>query len=165
MTDVLGMRFMERTDILEDSLFCWDLLMDTCYGARKIEIERYIGETLLLNHKVDKRYILVGGPGTGKSSLLMLINEIFLSDPFVFVVHDADVSKLDRYRSSITFAATNKEPSPLTLYDNDILIYTTGNRLPKNIYSAVMQTLMDRPCDIVRICLSRMYKEKDMLHD
>lgn len=133
--------------------------MDTCFGHHKAEIEKYIGETLKLEHELDKRYIFVGGPGTGKSSLLMLINEIFASDPFILIVHDTDISKLDRHRHAVTFAATNKEPSALSLYDGDILIHPTGNRLPRNIYSAVMSTLMDHPCDIARICMDRIYRE------
>ena len=79
---------------MEDSIYCWNLLMDTCFGEHKAEIERYIGRTLLLEHELDKRYIFIGGPGTGKSSLLILIHEIFSSDPFILIVHDADIARI-----------------------------------------------------------------------
>lgn len=139
--------------------------MDTCFGDHKAEIERYIGETLKLDQELDKRYIFVGRPGTGKSSLLLIIAEIFRNDPYVLIVHDADLVKLDRNRYVITFAATNKEPSPLCLYDSDILIHTTGDRLPKQVYAAVMETLMNNPCDVARICFGRLYREKGVLID
>lgn len=144
---------------MEDVIYCWGLLLNTLYGDDRKLLERAIGETLKMDRELGKRYILVGGPGTGKSTIIHLLQHMFETDNSVCFYDDIDLVKVNSTPWEIAFACTNREPSSLLLEENDIVIHTTGERMYKTIYSAIMALLTERYSDIVRICLDRVYSE------
>ncbi len=125
--------------------------------ADRYALEHYIALFLLGQRESIPHYVvLYGGPATGKSTILHILNELFgngqvdytiqmakLSKAHAMIIHDTDVDKFIQntindqdLKNAIFFLATNSLPKEH--YSNVKILYMTGKKIKKSIFETVI---------------------------
>ena len=150
----------------KDVMHYWNLFMDTCYGDERVKLERVIGDRYF---KTGGRIcVLVGGPASGKTLILNIIQVIFRKDPSVSILYawlppSLQYSEINDVidKKKYIFIESNHEP-PIW-YPNCTIVHTSGNRVPFKEYYEIIDKLSDPDAVevIIQHCkrIAETYKE------
>lgn len=132
-TDYVSMRMPYPLE--EGSTEAWDELMGTLYSvSEKRKIEWAIGSILSGDSKkIQKLYIFYGGPGTGKSTVLNIIERIFYGHTCVF-----DAKALGSSNASFALEAFSSNPLVAIQHDGDLSRIEDNTRLNSLVSHEVM---------------------------
>jgi len=130
--------------------YWWNRFMDTCFGEEREKLELAIGNTLRSDRELGKTYILVGKCGTGKTTILNLVYLLFQNDTKVCISWEG--REIPHYKGLITFMETNRLDESKVL-EGDVVIHTTGNRMPLTDYRNAMDIFQKEKLWIAQHCL------------
>ena len=139
---------------------------DTCYGDDSTKLQYLVGAALYHDEEIlGKIIVIVGPPGSGKTSFLTYLWEFTKDDQQIKVRDDVWVDKVvehhDKFQNrfgpvvdsnTVCFFATCKEPQR-----NDerfIILHTTGERLPMDVYKKYRSEMDSFRADFFKQCVS-----------
>lgn len=151
----------------KDNTYAWDYLMSTLYTGQDQElIERLIGYALEGFHFDSPGpdiTVLSGGPATGKSTVLHIIEKMLLRSPapWAIVQHDWDGKNAHRFMPGyIVFTASNLEnisaPDEFKGRIRVIRQHCESRPIFKELYERLLHDIDDELDDIMKKCRSRV---------
>lgn len=169
--------------LIDSECKAWDELVGTLYSeTERAKIEWSIGAIISGDSKkIQKFLVLYGAAGTGKSTILNIIQKIFdgyyiindqtnnqfstdiiRNNPLVAIQHDGDLSKIKDNSNmakvnTFLFMATNK-PVKITDSKSDIIrrlidVHPSGNKLPPKKYDMLYSQINFELSVIANHCL------------
>ena len=128
------------------------MFMETCFTPENQErLMQAFGAALYRDASVmGKVFVLYGGPGTGKSSILLPFMQYYTDgywdrniqcrdDANLFKLNDTDFEALKNNKYTTYFMSTCKLPDKLP--DNFEVIYTSGKRMPYEDYKMFVREM------------------------
>ena len=140
-TPVSGDHRLERRK--EESVEAWHKLTELYLGLEAEHLEVLIGAILRGDVRMlSRKIIFSGGPGTGKSTLIRILEAVLAANRNVEFQHDADPSRLPLTANTI-IAATNQD-CPHDISDFSTIIFSmTGERLSTEEYFETVNNITD----------------------
>lgn len=126
---------------------CFNLFLDTCYTDDADYIKNIIDLILLNKHPLGHTYLFIGKAGSGKTSLLHILYEIFRDNSNVYLEWECKSGKhlIPYLDNKIIFATSNKKPE---IDNDDLTVFeTTGNRLEPKEYYRILDILISNIYD------------------